>query len=222
MFQLFALRFTDSYVADPSLSTSTNCCSIGLGSVSHDLCNVKSLPSFLSLCSAYILTSCSSICIALLTSDVFFGQKVSSDFFNESLCCRTGHWRVLHMQLTPSVHSILVSSVSHQPIRCCVCTIAQYREQVPRKPCVVSCLSDPSPLQCDRVEPVLGHIVLLLCDPLQDVSRVLVVSSAVGLGIGISVVFWVVSLATSCSCGAESSTAVEHRGFTKPVMSMVY
>ena len=30
--QLFGLRFTDSYVADPSLSCSTNCCSVGLGS----------------------------------------------------------------------------------------------------------------------------------------------------------------------------------------------
>ena len=59
-----------------------------------------------------------------------------------------------------------------------VCSIAQYRVQVPRKPRVASRLSDPSPLQCDRVEPVLGHIILLLCDPLQDVTRVLGVSSA--------------------------------------------
>ena len=69
----------DSYVADPSLSSSTNCCSIGLGSISSSLCNFRSLLYFLSLCSPYFLTSSSSIWIALITSAVVFARGISSD-----------------------------------------------------------------------------------------------------------------------------------------------
>ena len=48
--QLFALRFTDFYVADPSLSSSTSCRSIGFGSTSYLLFKFKSLYCSLSLC----------------------------------------------------------------------------------------------------------------------------------------------------------------------------
>ena len=76
---LSARRFTDSYVADPSLSSSTNCCSSGLGSTSYSLCYFKSLSYFLSLCSSYFRTSSSRIWIALLTSDVVLALGISKD-----------------------------------------------------------------------------------------------------------------------------------------------
>ena len=41
--QSIALRFTSSYVADPSPSSCTSCCSIGLGCMSYTSCNFNSL-----------------------------------------------------------------------------------------------------------------------------------------------------------------------------------
>ena len=107
---------------------------------------------------------------------MYFRRRDFHRFLHESLCCRIGHWRVLHVQSSPSVHSILVSSVFHQSMWRYVCSIAQCREQVPRKSRVVSRLSDPSPLQCD-----LEHVILLLRFPLQCDSQVRTLSDIISL-----------------------------------------